>query len=250
MRSQTNLVRREGTYYFRKKIPSDLQQHYGKRSNEIRISLRTTDKAEAAKLALQKAADLDRQFDQVRASLRVGPATPITQAISKAIANAVLHGSLIADEEVRTEGMDQDTFENVTLSLEADIKAARAGYARGDSSSITPQLEDWLRSLNVSADPSSPEGKALARDFLTARLKALDAMQKRNLGEVIETPPAGPAILPSMTPAKHKDYYFNRFLNDSHGSIAPVVRLTSTSLLTATVGQQLAKTLHNIPVST
>lgn len=201
MRSQTNLVRRGSTYYFRKKIPADLQLHYGIPSNEIRTSLRTTDKLAAAKLALQKAAELEQQFEAVRQSLKRGAAVPITSEVSKALARVVMSRSLHADEDVRIRGMDEATFEVHAATLEADIKNARAGYARGDSSSIALQLEDWLRHLNVTADMDSPEGKKVAREFLTAQLQAFEGMQKRNFGEVIETPPQGPAILPSGSTA-------------------------------------------------
>jgi len=64
MRLQTNLVRRGTRYYFRGRVPRDLEQHYGK--TELLISLRTSDRhrANCALVALKA-----RLFDEF-ASLR------------------------------------------------------------------------------------------------------------------------------------------------------------------------------------
>ncbi|SDD22391.1 Integrase [Cupriavidus sp. YR651] len=59
-----HITRRNGTYYFRKKIPTDLVAIYGKR--EIIYSLRTRERATAARLALRAAVQLDDEFSLKR----------------------------------------------------------------------------------------------------------------------------------------------------------------------------------------
>ena len=58
------LVRRADTYYFRLRVPDDLRQHYPRR--EIMRSLRTTDRAVAAPLALALAAQNLQRFNELR----------------------------------------------------------------------------------------------------------------------------------------------------------------------------------------
>jgi len=69
-----HITRRNGVYYFRKKIPVDLVAIYGKR--EIIYSLRTKERATAARLALRAAVQLDDEF-----SLKRGAPTPEHSAV-------------------------------------------------------------------------------------------------------------------------------------------------------------------------
>lgn len=65
MAKSNHLTRREGTYYFRRKIPADLLGHYpGKR--EIVRSLRTKDHDEAARIARRVSVDLDSEWEALR----------------------------------------------------------------------------------------------------------------------------------------------------------------------------------------
>ena len=65
MAKSNHLTRREGTYYFRRKIPADLLGHYpGKR--EIVRSLRTKDHDEAARIARRVSVDLDNEWETLR----------------------------------------------------------------------------------------------------------------------------------------------------------------------------------------
>lgn len=67
-----HLTRRQGVYYFRKKVPVDLVAFYGKR--EIIYSLRTKERPIAARLALRAAVRLEDEF-----SLKRGEPAPAEQ---------------------------------------------------------------------------------------------------------------------------------------------------------------------------
>jgi len=186
MRMQTNLVRRGSQYYFRRKVPSDLQQHYPRA--DIRESLRTTDKAEAIERAKARVSHWDAVFAKHRAALIPTPARPLTQDIADAIAGALVGHILAADDEQRLEGMTDEDFAARSVQLQADLDASRRGYSHGDSSSIDGQLDDWLGHFNVTADHASDAFKKLRRDFLAARLEAQQGMLKRDAGELVRTP--------------------------------------------------------------
>ena len=69
VRAQTNLVKRGSIYYFRKKIPLDLREHYGCES--IRKSLREFPAAADAKREAGRLADLyEREFYKIRPHVR------------------------------------------------------------------------------------------------------------------------------------------------------------------------------------
>ena len=67
MQGQTSLFKRGSVYWFRKKVPVDLLDHYTEaRTGDFRFSLRTRDRAAAKALAATKAADYEREFAEVR----------------------------------------------------------------------------------------------------------------------------------------------------------------------------------------
>lgn len=78
VKKQTNVVNSKGSdvYYYRARIPADLQQHFGKA--ERWISLRTKDKH----LANQKATIEKLKLDQEYAHLRVMQSAVPSQDIS------------------------------------------------------------------------------------------------------------------------------------------------------------------------
>ena len=64
MYCQTRLFNRNSTYYYRAKIPVDLQGHYGK--TEHKFSLKTKDRAKAAALVRQFAARHEEEYARIR----------------------------------------------------------------------------------------------------------------------------------------------------------------------------------------
>ena len=120
MKNQTNVVNRPGSdvYYYRARIPTDLQQHFGKA--ERCVSLRTKDK----RLANQKATVIQLKLDQEYAHLRAMQSATPTQDISndelERIALIWSTELLEEDETDRLEGLclDDEFFEAVTLDNE------------------------------------------------------------------------------------------------------------------------------------
>ncbi|SOY43808.1 DUF6538 domain-containing protein [Cupriavidus taiwanensis] len=87
-----HITRRNGVYYFRKKIPVDLVAAYGKR--EIIYSLRTKERATAARLALRAAVHLDDEFCLKRGIPTFEhPAVPLPQPAASASAESSTFGS-------------------------------------------------------------------------------------------------------------------------------------------------------------
>ncbi len=199
MRTQTNLNKRNGVWYFRKKVDADIRADYPTQS--IRKSLgRDLSAADAKREAARLAAHYDAEFDAFRQARQPAPKRPLKPALIPQLAQA-LHGHILtADEEMRTHGMDGDAFERWEQETEATAAEMRKAYARGDSSPIDAALSDWLGALGIEVERQSADFLTLRREFLKARLKALEAKQARNRGELVETP-AAPSVASLTAPA-------------------------------------------------
>ena len=190
MRTQANLVKRGSVWYFRKKVLQDLRKHYGRES--IRQSLNQHPAlAEAKREATRLAVQFDAEFEAIRQRLKPTLARPLTAAMVPQIAKALIGHILTADEEIRAAGMGDVEFTQMEEETESTAAEVRRAYARGDSSPIDAALEDWLNGRGIDATPAPAEFQQLRREFLKARLKALDATLARNRGELVETLSAG-----------------------------------------------------------
>ena len=210
VQTQTNLVKREGVWTFRKRIPQDLHQHYGKKL--FRQSLgQFPALADAKREALRRAAHYEAEFEATRRQLLPAPARPLTAAMIPQLASALLGHVLTADEEIRAAGLDDDSFARLEAETQATAIEVRKAYARGDSQPIDAALDDWLQGLGLDVTGSPNEFAALRREFLKARLRALDAKLARNRGELVDTPLApnvealaAPRLPPMPATATHR----------------------------------------------
>jgi len=133
MAKSNRLIRRESTYYFRRKIPADLLGHYsGKR--EIVRSLRTKDHDEAARIARRVSVELDQEWQALRrfvpAELRPEPipAERMDLAYWDEAASQVQAEETVAHWDADDEQQEQD--ERLADQLErayAIVERRRAG---------------------------------------------------------------------------------------------------------------------------
>ena len=95
-----NILNREGRYYFQKRIPRDLvrAECYGT-TEIIKRSLKTSDLAEAKRLAISVAMDVDLDFDAKRRE--IGLASPFAKSANSGEAPAKRRLSDISDIERR-----------------------------------------------------------------------------------------------------------------------------------------------------
>lgn len=107
MQGQTNLFKRGSVYWFRKKVPVDLLEHYTEaaRTGDFRFSLRTRDRAAAKALAATKAAEYEREFAELRAR-RSNPISSLNDDQLRLLTRAWTSHLLEEDEAERIEGMN------------------------------------------------------------------------------------------------------------------------------------------------
>jgi hypothetical protein len=171
--------------------------------------------------------EFDRIIAKAEAQLKERPVrTSLTDIEIKRIAEFLYAHELAADEELRedTRGSDplfkhvhrqlteagvefEPTFDLKSLTLEPGkglsprmmhkieenisivLPAVQKALARGDISFIRYEVDELLTVFQINLDPSSPSYRKLARAVMEAEVRALKAIQARNKGEPVETPP-------------------------------------------------------------
>lgn len=144
-------MRRGATYYHRAAVPKDIVDTYGK-TEEV-TSLRTKDRAEAARRSRIKDVQVDEMFEAHRRSL-IADSAPALQELTKQqidhIKSIYFSYILEEDEEKRLSGFDEftdeegerfwesdrpdlprETFEEHQANQDSFSGATKAEYARG-----------------------------------------------------------------------------------------------------------------------
>lgn len=145
---QTHLLRLpSGVYYFRRKVPLELQAHY--RKEEIRYSLRTKAPKEAALKARAESLKWDAEFATITSAQQAGTVEELSQADIDRLASAWLAHLLEEDEEARIEGMSDKTFEGRQADVEVLQAYTREALAKGNLDFIAGEVGDFLESHGI-----------------------------------------------------------------------------------------------------
>jgi hypothetical protein len=266
-----------------------------KRQPWLQRSLRTKDKQEAKRLAPPVLMEFDRILANAEASAAERPLrTTLDRREIERIADFFYAHQLAADEEERREGGSEALFQNVAKqlsdgevhfhtpysigtvpefglsdremdkinqSIEIVLPTAQGWLARGDISKMRWEIDELLKLFRINFDPSSAAYKELGVEVLKRFVKALQAIQLRQQGEVVEMPetvepsePGSPTSgslraahdgwrksrNPSRTTLREFTYAIDRFV-ELHGDM-PVAKITRRHVL------QFREALQDLPV--
>ncbi|WP_245298511.1 site-specific integrase [Sinorhizobium sp. A49] len=193
------LTKRGNVYWFRCSIPRDIKKSYPKA--EETFSLGTSDYQEALKKYRQASAEVDGRFVEHRSwmSRQQRPSLlALTDEQIKGVEEAYYWHLLDEDDDVRSDGLDDATFEYYAEQIDSTDAESRHLYARGqvDSFSLMEAAEvlSW-ESIDLVLDPNSPSWPKLGRAILIANVRAATAKKQRNEGTPVETPaPPRPSL--------------------------------------------------------
>jgi hypothetical protein len=92
----------------------------------------------------------------------------------------------------------------VLLDLAGKLKAgadpaARHALARGDFSALRWEIDELLDLFRIKLDPKSASYRELGMAILRAYVKALEAVERRDKGEVVETPELNEPLEPAAS---------------------------------------------------
>ncbi len=190
MHAQTRLIRRNATYYFRVKIPRDLQPYLGK--VEEKFSLRTRDPAEARRLARQASVDFDRRCEQLRNEIqrRQAITSPliINDELIREICDLWRHLSLANDEYHRREGFFLDELVERKAERLETREALRDVLRESRLEAIEPALTVFLNLLGIELRGNESKYRELLYRFLQTATEVHDQQLARDEGEVVWTP--------------------------------------------------------------
>ena len=189
---ETCLHRRGNIFYVRARIPLDLHKFFGQ-TQEIKRSLKTSDRAEARRRLRHELSRIQKQFDDLRKGpIDVNNLEPkalhnIPVLELQEIANLISLHHLEADNSSR-----EHLASNAAL---AEYRRERIEYrdvlkdvlAKKEWETHFPAVESVLKLLGITFDPNEPNFQILNRLMLEASIVSADAILERLNGRDVKT---------------------------------------------------------------
>jgi len=186
---------KRGVYYVRRRIPKALLTAYPRGQMEIVRSLRTADAKQARSKAILELANIERDFAAKRSEIDLSRASENPVSVGS-LSDEQLAGIgdfwsqqvLLADEQRREAGLDDEEFEELGAHLQQQRAELAAMLARGRTSPILPALRGFLHLCGITFNPQPQEAAHAASVFLRAVLRTLDEQLARHRGDPVELP--------------------------------------------------------------
>lgn len=190
MANHPGLTKRKGTnnYQFRRKIPVDLQGHYGGKK-EITRSLRTSDYQEAVERCRVESVKLDQEFAEARRGLNPSEVQELSQIEIERLAAIAYHDEMREDEAKRSQGMNDVERADYSELLQTLSFEFRERLATGQTDDVESYADELLMAQGVKLDKGSEDYRTLLVRLLESFAKATQDMRKRQQGQIIPTPP-------------------------------------------------------------
>ncbi|MCW9013928.1 MAG: site-specific integrase [Gammaproteobacteria bacterium] len=192
MYAQTHLFKRNSTYYFRARIPSDLRGYLGK--SEEKFSLKTKDQATARRLARQASVDFDCRCQRLRDDLQTSQGSKTTRVIDDSLIQEVCdlwrHYTLSGDEYSRREGLFSEELEERAEERRATRELLRETLRKCQLESIEPAMQVFLHMIGVELTGEQQQYRSLLYRFLQTATEVHEQQIARDAGEVVWTPQA------------------------------------------------------------
>jgi integrase len=166
---------------------------------EFKKSTGTADLKRARPIAAQLIAEQRAAWERMAAKADMPDAAVggvLTSSLIKHVCSHRLYQWMQLDDQVRFdgEGFDEHTLEKMQQICQVTDHSMRSVLSRGKASiewSDTLDLVDhWCEQLGHKFDRTDPLYPQLVRDFARVELEALGRVEKRNHGDIAETPPA------------------------------------------------------------
>ena len=186
VKGEANLIRRGGVYYLRARVPVDLHEHYGTRT-DVRVSLRTKDKDAARRRVRVEREKLEAEWARLRAAN--SDRTDLTDAEIARVADAWLADRLREDADARiAPGRDHRKAREAN---EWERIAARRNYAVGvTDEGLDLEALAHLESYGIPRPATAGNLRKLVGALAAAEAKAASLIVQRDQGEPIDTPAA------------------------------------------------------------
>ncbi|MEG3641343.1 DUF6538 domain-containing protein [Magnetococcus sp. PR-3] len=197
--STDRYLKRHGTgWKFQLRVPKDLRSAYS--TAHITRPIKAKELLHARRERNIVLGEIEKEFASKRKALR-GEHDTLTQDQIKHLAAQWYRQFLEEDDEERVQGLDDTGYRKAQESIDTVEAGGGRSLAMGDTSVVEFEVQDMLESQGFNVPPDTDSFRKLAYAFLQAQKKAMGALQQRQQGEVVETPPALPSgslVAPSV----------------------------------------------------
>jgi len=186
----------------RVRIPSDLRAAYPGRLH-VQKALGTSDIVEGKGLHHVQMAAIYSDFEVKRAKLRLDKAERLARASSRltalsadqvgSLAQHFVHQSLLTDDHIRSQGLDDDDFESLGEGLLAQRAALGSLLARGRVECIVPALRSFMHLMGTEAELAPEDERRVGLSFLQSVVQSLDLRIARHNGNSVASSSCAPA---------------------------------------------------------
>lgn len=201
------LKQREGVWYYRKRVPTDLVSHFCRA--EVWISLRTTDLREALERHPIEVLKLQQEFKTARMAGHAEE--PLIEPVELSATDCQ---RLAAIWKARALEMDMLLYRQGRISPDT-AKALKNGYwaldgayreglaSMSDFSSVAKDVAQTLRKHRLVVKEGSPSYARLCMAFMRAGLEYIEILERRHSGYIGDECPSPESLpLPSVIPPK------------------------------------------------
>lgn len=171
---------------------------YGDKS-ELKVSLHTTDRTEAAQRVREKALELHDEFAQRRAQTaraagheKMRRVTHVNQVWADRFCTRILRTFLAGDKERRRERLSSAELAELIKETDETAQSLRDAYARRDIEVAKSVLVPMLHLSGFELDCDKESYMRLAQTCLAMLMRHAQLMQRRNSGEIVEVDEVAP----------------------------------------------------------
>lgn len=217
-----------GNLYCRVRIPQKLLKAYP-RKGEIVRALGTSDVREGKRLLVTELASIYQEFSIKEKKLAIQAAqraersaqrlTTLTDEQVNSIASNWVHQALLGDDYVRSQGLDDEDFDNLDAQLHEQRKELGRMLSQGRVEKILPAMHGFLHLLGTEVSLEPEQERRVGYKFLEAVVQTLDIRLDRQQGRVKPTATLTPRqsiqdLKSALAPAKSApswDEVFNKW---------------------------------------
>lgn len=135
-----------------------------------------------------KSVEFDRELEAARRQL-IGRTDELSVAEADRLAQVWLSWVLEEDDEDRRAGLSERDLRQKVEAADILDAGGGASLARGDHSLMAFEVEEVLKAHGLVARPGTEAWDRLSYAMLKAQKRFAKALQQRNEGEVVDTPP-------------------------------------------------------------
>ena len=177
---------KRGMKYCRRRIPTALLDAYPRQKTHITVSLGTSNLGQAKELLKAENIRIDAEFARVAEELKrrrdersIERVKKMSDEQLKSLADYWVHQVLATDEFVRSQGLDDEDFDEIGSSLQSQRAELGRMLATGRSEKILPAMRGFFYLCGLQFDLPPEETKRVASVFLGAVISAMDYRMQR-----------------------------------------------------------------------